>query len=75
MTTPSIHIIQTPLLHNHKQVLRFLKGIANVPWVASELSNLQSLTHVVVDKSGYVQDWDLKIKLISQTFSSNFKAS
>jgi len=56
MTTPSIHIIQTPLLHNHKQVLRFLKGIANVPWVASELSNLQSLTHVVVDKSGYVQD-------------------
>ena len=41
-----IHFIQTPLLH--KQVLRFWKGIANLPWVTIELSNLQSWTHAAV---------------------------
>jgi len=31
-----------------KKALRLLKGIANLPWVANELSNPQSLTHSVV---------------------------
>ena len=31
-----------------KQALRFLKGIANLPWVASELANPLSLTHTAV---------------------------
>jgi len=43
---PGIHFIQTLLLH--KQALRFMKGIANLTWMASELSHLQSLTHAQV---------------------------
>jgi len=35
-----------PLIY--KQALRFLKGIANFPWVGSKLSNPQSLTHSAV---------------------------
>jgi len=31
-----------------KQALQFLKGIANLPWLASDLSNPQSLTHAAV---------------------------
>jgi len=31
-----------------KDVLQFLKGVANVPWVAKELSNPQSLTGAAV---------------------------
>jgi len=31
-----------------KKALRFLKGIANLPFVASELSNPQTLTHAAV---------------------------
>jgi len=34
---PSIRFVHTPLLH--KQALEFSKGIANLPWLAGELSN------------------------------------
>jgi len=33
-----------------KQALRFLKSITNLPWVGSELSNPQSLTHAAVNR-------------------------
>jgi len=43
LPTPGICFIQTLLLY--KQAIWFLKSIAYLLWVASKLSNPQSLTH------------------------------
>jgi len=48
---PGMHFIQALLFH--KQALRFLKGIVNLLWVASELSNPQSLTHAALARGPF----------------------
>ena len=44
----SLHFVARGKVQILKQVLRFLKCIVNLPWMAGELSNRQSLTHAAV---------------------------
>ena len=50
---PEAEIVAPGMVQILKQVLRFSKSIVNLLWVASELSNPQSLTHAAgpVDQS------------------------